>query len=117
MKKIIDGDKDKLTKEMAKAEIYIRGLLKEQKSIVKVADSGISRAEEKLKLLTEKLKPYSEGSKEPDDNFYELKKIYEKCLKNKDSLQKAMQIASETIEEINLKYFQGSQDEIEKITI
>lgn len=117
MKNIMEKDKSKLTREISKTEVYIRGIVKEQKSILNTAKSGLKKSEDKLKIIRNGMKIYEQGIRKPDENFYLLKKSYEKSLKDKDSFQKTIIITSETIEEANLRYFQGSQDEIEKITM
>lgn len=112
MKTIIKNDQDKINKEIAKTKVYIKGLVKEQESILKVAEAGLKKSEAKLNMIRLGMSTYEQGVKEPDENFYKLKRTYEKYLKDKDTFQKTIQVASETIEEANLAYFQGSQDEI-----
>ena len=105
VKKMMDKDTDKLNKQFAKGKIYIEGIVREQKEIIKTAEKGMEEMSSRINSLEIDLKPYVEDEKELDDKFKELKTEYQDCVMNKLSLQRAILVASESIEEAKLNYF------------
>ena len=100
-KKMINKDLDKLNTNYAKGKIYIAGIIKEQKAVIKVSEVEIVKINEKLKQLKSKLAPYVNG-KEVDLNFIEYKDEYEQALLDRDTYQQAIALSEESISEAAL---------------
>ncbi len=101
LERMIKKDADKLNKEFAKGKIYIAGLIKEQEAIIELSEKRIKNINKELKPLQEKLRPYL-TSEEVDSDFLSQKMDYERLLQERSSLQNAISVASESIEEAKL---------------
>lgn len=96
-------DIDKLNHQYAKGKIYERGVIKEQEAIIPAAEKRIKEIDSDQKLIQKHLQPYTKG-KPIDNNYKVLKEQYENNLQAKASLQKAINVASESITASKLSY-------------
>jgi len=99
--KMIDKDLNKLNKNYAKGKVYIAGIIKEQEAIIKVSEIGIDEINKELDKSKKKLEPYLRD-KELDSFYYEEKGKYEQLLIDRNTYQKTINIATESIESAKL---------------
>ena len=99
--KMIDKDLKKLNRNYAKGKVYIYGIIKEQESIIKTSEIEISKINKELTKSKKRLEPYLK-KKELDSSYYEEKRKYEQLLIDRNTYQKAINIATESIESAKL---------------
>jgi len=99
--KMIDKDLKKLNRNYAKGKYYIEGIIKEQEVIIKTIEVEISKINEELIKSKKRLEPYLKD-KEFDGLYYEEKRKYEQLLIDRNTYQKAINIATESIESAKL---------------
>jgi len=98
--KMIDKDLKKLNRNYAKGKVYIYGIIKEQEAVIKTSEVEINRINKELTKSKKKLEPYLR--KEFDSFYYEEKGKYEQLLIDRNTYQKAINIATESIESAKL---------------
>lgn len=98
---MIDKDLNKLNKNYAKGKVYIAGIIKEQEVIIKTSEIEIDKINKELTESKKKLEPYLRN-KEVDSFYYEEKGKYEQLLIDRNTYQKAINIATESIESAKL---------------
>lgn len=106
-KKVINKDVDKLEKNYAKGKVYIKGIVREQETIIKKSQSAVDKINNRLEKLNPKLEPYAKKEKEMDDKYIELKTEYSDLLEERAILTRTIQIAAESISEAKLHYLGG----------
>jgi len=99
--KMIDKDLNKLNKNYAKGKVYIEGIIREQEAIIKVSEIEIDKINKELTKSKKKLEPYLKD-KEFDSFYYEEKRKYEQMLIDRNTYQKTINIADESIESAKL---------------
>jgi len=99
--KMIDKDLKKLNRNFAKGKYYIDGIIKEQETIIKVSEIEINKINKELSRSKKRLEPYLKD-KELDSFYFEEKRKYEQMLIDRNTFQKAILIADESIESAKL---------------
>jgi len=99
--KMIDKDLKKLNRNYAKGKVYTDGLIEEQEVIIKVSEIEIDKINKELTKSKKRLEPYLK-KKEFDSFYYEEKGKYEQLLIDRNTYQKAINIATESIESAKL---------------
>jgi len=98
---MIEKDMDKLNKERAKGAVLSKGIIKEQETLITECEKRIEAANNEISSLQLKMKPYIRN-KEVDAEFLKMKHRYEGFLTERSLLQKALQTATESVEESKL---------------
>lgn len=100
-KSVIEKDMNKLNKERAKGAVLSKGIIKEQETLIVECEKRIEAANNEMSALQLKMKPYL-GQKEMDAEFLKMKYRYEGFLTERSTLQKALQVTAESVEESKL---------------
>ncbi len=106
--RITEKDIDKLQTEYAKHELYKDGIVRQQKKIIEVCEKKLEVIKNKIEELKVKLEPYTNGKTNGNPKvFLHLKKDYERSLASRDTLQKAILAATESLGEAENQYIPG----------
>ena len=106
--RITEKDIDKLQTEYAKHELYKYGMGRQQKKIIEVCEKKLEVIKNKIEELKVKLEPYTNGKTNGNPKvFLHLKKDYERSLASRDTLQKAILAATESLGEAENQYIPG----------
>lgn len=103
LKEMADKNINDLNKKRAVSEVYMKGIVEESKSIIHKAEKRVNEINTDLQSL--KMGLEKEVFKDEKSSDYEdKKKRYEKLLSERETLEKAVTVASETIATYELKY-------------
>lgn len=107
----VEKSSSRLDDERARVEAYAREVAREQRAIVNSADSAMEKANRDLKALRHRLEPYVRENSplEPDAKYRELEALYEKRLKERASLGRAIEVARESVAEYDEVHVAGQE--------
>lgn len=113
--KDVDRDARKLDTARVKVETTTHQIIREQEAIVDAADEGIRSIESDLKAIRARLRPYTGASpKAWDTTAVDLKFRYENKLKERATLERAREVAEESIVAAKLHVIPGETDRVPK---
>lgn len=109
--KTIEKDANAIDSRRVKAGAYSEMIVREQKSLVEAANAGIKKINSDLKALKHRLGPYTTKTpKDWDSTAADLKFRYESKLKERAVLERAREIAEESIVAAKLHMIPGEID-------
>ena len=106
--KQMSKDINKLDNERVRLGAKVEQIIREQEAVVKAAEKGIKTINSDLKALQRRLKIY-QGRKprKLDDTYYDLKTRYENKLPERAALERAREMAAESITAAKLHMIPG----------
>ena len=113
--KAIDRDAKRLDSKRVKAETTTVQIIREQEAIAKVADESIRKIHADITALRRRLRPYTtQDPKVWDNTANDLKFRYENKLKERATLERAREMAKESIVAAKLHMIPGELDRTPK---
>jgi chromosome segregation ATPase len=107
-RKQVGKDADKLDRERARLGAKVEQIIREQEAVIKAAEKGIQTINSDLKALRWRLKVYqTRKPRELDDTYYNLKTRYENKLQERAALERAHEMAAESITAAKLHMIPG----------
>lgn len=106
--KQVEQDAAKLDRERVRLGAKVEQIVREQEAVIKAAEKGIKTINSDLKALRRRLKVY-QGRKPRglDDTYYDLKTRYENKLQERAALERAHEIAAESVTAAKLHMIPG----------
>ncbi len=101
-KTILEKDIDKLNNEYAKGKLYAHAIVKEQEALLKRSEEHQKELKVRQLSLRASLRKYVEGQRELDNQYYELKDEYVAVTNGLTSVEKAINICVESLEEYKM---------------
>lgn len=105
MQKQVNRDAERLDIVRENLDTKAMLIIREQEQVIEAATKGIDRVNNDLKALERRLKPHLEGPY--DDNYYEMKERYGNKLAERESLQRAIVMAENSISATKLHVLPG----------
>lgn len=111
LSKKLEKDADQLDRKRVNAGAYSATIIREQETLVEAANEGIKKINSDLKSLRIRLKPYTlKNPREWDSTAVDLKFRYESKLSERATLERAREIANESIAAAKLNMIPGETD-------
>jgi len=101
IKRTLDKDVDKLSSKMAQSLVYQKSIIREQEDMLKHINKKKEEMIARRESAKKQLQKYIDG-KPYDDTYSDLKSEYQSSLAGIDSLNKAITICEESVEEVKL---------------
>lgn len=108
LKRRVDRDHKKTLNRMARSDVYINSIIKDQERILEVSRGRIKGINKDLRALRFRLRPYTTGTVH-DDKYFELKDKYAEALQERKTLQNTIQIIEESITGAQLNTLPGQE--------
>lgn len=105
MLKRVERDAERMDKVRENLDTKAMLIVREQEQIVEAATKGIERINSDLKALQRRLKQHLKGPY--TDNYYDMKERYGNKLAERESLQRAIVIAENSISAAKLHVIPG----------
>ena len=107
----IERDSSKLDDQRARMDAYAQGIIREQRAIINSADTAIEKANRDMRALRVRIEPYVRENSplEADAHYRSLEATYEKRLKERAALERAIQVARESIAEYEERFVAGQE--------
>lgn len=109
--KILEKDADTLDRKRANAGAYSETIIREQSTLIDAANDGIKKLNADMKSLRLRLTPYTtKNPKDWDSTAIDLKFRYGSKLSERATLERAREIATESIAAAKLNMIPGELD-------
>ena len=93
---------DQVQDKQVEIEAHLEMIKREQIKIGDMAEVQLEKAQKKIKAIEFRLKPYVDGAKERDANFYNLYAEYYDWLKERKNMLYTIEVVKESLAEIEL---------------